>query len=102
MAFQKTRLSPQAKEQIRAWALPDDILKDVYLHLTEVLPKDPEHNLSRESSPFDGMVTHFTRRDPYTRGREYEFTFLAFTLPEQIRVRKVTAHVPHALPRFFK
>jgi hypothetical protein len=76
MPFKRTRLSRMAKEQIRAWALPDEILKEIYLHLTEVLPGDPEHNLSRETSPFDGMVTQFTRRDPYTSGREHEFAFL--------------------------
>jgi hypothetical protein len=76
MPYRRIRLSRKAREQIRKWALPDDILKEVYLHLTEVLPKDPEHNLSRETSPFDGMVTQFIRRDPYTRGREHEFAFL--------------------------
>jgi hypothetical protein len=76
MPFERTRISRLAMEQIRTWALPDDILKEVYLHLTQVLPKDPEHNLSRETAPFDGMVTQFTRRDPYTQGREHEFAFL--------------------------
>jgi hypothetical protein len=78
MPYQRTTLSRMAKEQIRKWALPDDILKEVYLHLAQVLPQDPEHHLSRETSPFDGMVTQFTRRDPYTRGREHEFAFLIF------------------------
>jgi hypothetical protein len=76
MPFRRTRISRLAKEQIRTWALPDNILKEVYLHLTEVLPKDPEHHLSRETLPFDGMVTQCTRRDPYTGGREHEFAFL--------------------------
>ncbi len=76
MPFTRIRLSRMAKEQIRAWALPDDILKQVYLHLTEVLPNDPEHNLTRESSAFEGMVTEFTRRDRYTKGREHVFAFL--------------------------
>jgi hypothetical protein len=47
MAFKRTRISNLAKEQIRNRALPDNILKEVYLHLTEVLSKDPEHYLSR-------------------------------------------------------
>ena len=75
MPFARTRLSRMAKEQIRAWALPDDILKQVYLHLAEVVCQDPENNLRRETSPFNGMVTEFTRRDRYTRGREHEFVF---------------------------
>jgi hypothetical protein len=76
MPYQRIRLSRMVKEQIRKWALPDVILKEVYLHLTEVLLKDPEHNLSREAAPFEGLVTEFTRRDPYTSGREHEFAFL--------------------------
>ena len=75
MPYQRIKLSRQVKEQLRSWALPDDILKDVYIHLTEVLPKDPEHHLSRETSPFNGMVTRFTRRDAYTLGREHQFVF---------------------------
>jgi hypothetical protein len=66
------------KEQIRKWALPDNILKEVYLHLTEVLPRDPENNLSRETAPFEGMMTHFIRRDPYGPGREHESAFRVF------------------------
>src|SRR5689334_13983960 len=76
MAYRRTRLSRMAMEQIRSWALPDDILTDVYIHLTDVLLQDPEHHLSRERSPFDGMVTQLTRRDRYTMGREHEFAFL--------------------------
>lgn len=76
MPFTRIRVARLAKEQIRAWALPDGILKEVFLHLTEVMPRDPEHNLSRETSPFDGMLAHFVRRDHYTRGRDHEFTFV--------------------------
>jgi len=58
--------------------LPDRIQEEVYLYLTEVLPADLENNLSRESSPFDGMVCQFTRRDHHTKGREHEFLFHVF------------------------
>jgi hypothetical protein len=75
MPFKRTKVSRMATEQIRAWALPDDIIREVYFHLTEVLPKDPEHNLMRVTSPFDGMATEFTRRDRYIKGREHEFRF---------------------------
>ena len=64
------------KEQIRSWALPDDILKEVYLHFTEVLPQDPENNLIRQTTPFDGMVAEFIRRDAHMKNCEHEFAFL--------------------------
>jgi len=64
-----------ANEQIRVWALPDEIMRQVYLHLSRVLPNDPEHNLIRGTTPFVGMMTYLTRRDPYTLGREHEFAF---------------------------
>lgn len=76
MPYERIRLSRRVKEQIRSWALPDAILKEVYLYLTEVLPRDPEHNLSREASPFPGMLAQFTRRDPHVRDREHQFVFL--------------------------
>jgi hypothetical protein len=63
---------------IQGWALPDRILEEVYLHLTQVLRADVEGNLSRETSPFNGMVCEFTRRDHHTRGRDHSFVFHVF------------------------
>jgi hypothetical protein len=74
----KVRLARRTVAQIQGWHLPDKILVEVYLHLREVLPADLEHNLSRESAPFDsskGMTCHFTRRDRHVRGREHHFLF---------------------------
>jgi hypothetical protein len=59
----RVRIHPRVVPLIQGWALPDRILEEVYLHLTQVLPADLEGNLSRETSPFNGMVCEFTRRD---------------------------------------
>src|SRR5262245_55416896 len=75
----KVRIARRAVAQIQGWHLPDRILVEVYLYLREVLPADPESNLSRESDPFDqGMTCRFTRRDPHVRGREHHFVFHVF------------------------
>src|SRR5437588_1598884 len=75
----KVRISQRVVTQIQGWHLPDKILVEVYLYLREVLPADPEDNLSRESEPFDkGMTCRFTRRDHHVRGREHHFNFHVF------------------------
>jgi hypothetical protein len=75
----KVRIAQRAVNQIKGWHLPDRILVEVYLHLREVLPADPENNLSQESAPFDaGMTCCFTRRDPHVLGREHHFIFQVF------------------------
>jgi len=63
---------------IRGWSLPDEIQEEVSIHLNRVLPADLEHNLSRETSPFDGMVCRISRRDHHVRGRDHEFIFHVF------------------------
>ncbi len=77
MAF-KTKLLPLAKNQIRSWALSDQILDELYLFLTRVLPSDIEHNLTRADEPFVGMIAECTRRDPYVPGRDHAFVFQVY------------------------
>ena len=77
----KVRLSTLAVAQIRGWHLPDKILAEVNLFLRDVLPRDMDNNLSRESEPFDrskGMTCSFTRRDSHILGREHHFVFHVF------------------------
>jgi hypothetical protein len=75
----KIRIARRVMTQIQGWHLPDKIQVEVYLYLQEVLPADPENNLSRESEPFDkGMTCRFTRRDHHVQGREHHFIFHVF------------------------
>ena len=77
----KVRLQPLVVSQIQGWQLPDTILVEVNLFLREVLPADLEHNLNRESDPFDafrGMTCGCTRRDHHVQGREHHFIFHVF------------------------
>jgi hypothetical protein len=66
----KIRLLNLAKIQIQAWHLPDQILDELYLFLTRVLPADIENNLVRAAQPYNGMIAECTRRDPTVPGRE--------------------------------
>lgn len=77
MAY-RIRIHTRVLNLIRRWHLPDEIQEEVALYLTEVLPGDPENNLSRETSPYAGMVCRFTRRDHHVLGREHEFIFHVF------------------------
>jgi hypothetical protein len=78
MAYTKVKLSSLVTKQIQSWALPDQIQAELFLYLTRILPADPEHNLSRVGSPFDGLVAECARADPFVRGREHAFAFLVY------------------------
>jgi hypothetical protein len=74
----RIRIHRRVVNLIRGWHLADALQEEVYLHLTEVLPADPENNLTRETGPFAGMVCRFCRRDHHVAGRDHEFTFHIF------------------------
>jgi len=74
----KIRLLNLAKIQIQAWHLPDQILDELYLFLTRVLPADIENNLVRAAQPYNGMIAECTRRDPTVPGREHHFVFQVY------------------------
>jgi len=77
MAY-RVRIHRRVVNLIRGWSLPDRIQEEVELYLAEVLPADLENNLSRESSPYNGMVCKFSRRDPDVKNREHHFIFHVF------------------------
>jgi hypothetical protein len=74
----RVRIHRRVVNLIRGWNLPDEIQEEVYIYLNRVLPADLEHNLSRETSPYDGLVCWFFRRDLQVRDREHEFIFHVF------------------------
>lgn len=74
MAY-KVVVLPQARRQIRSWQLPDSILVEVYLRLSEHLPQEPHNVLTRARQPFDGMVYHCRMIDPDNRLCEHFFAF---------------------------
>jgi hypothetical protein len=78
MAFGRVRFSDLVTAQIRAWALPDQVQLELFFYLTRVLPADPEHNLIRVKTPFDGMSAECLRRDPHVKGRDYQLLFRVF------------------------
>jgi hypothetical protein len=75
----RVRIHRRVSNRIRGWNLPDEIQEEVYLPLSRVLPADLEHNLSRETNPYDGLVCCFCHRDLHVRGREHEFIFHVFS-----------------------
>jgi hypothetical protein len=74
----RVRIHRRVVNLIRSWNLPDEIQEEVYLYLNRVLPADLEHNLSRETNPYNGLVCCFCRRDLHVQGREHEFIFHVF------------------------
>jgi hypothetical protein len=78
MAYAKVKLSNLVTKQIQSWALPDQIQAELFLYLSRILPTDPEHNLTRVSSPFDGLVGECVRADPFVKGRDHSFAFLVY------------------------
>jgi hypothetical protein len=78
MAYTKVRLASRVEKEIQSWALPDRIQIELFLYLTRVLPADIGHNLMRAAFPFDGMVAHCERRDPYVKDRDHFFDFLVY------------------------
>ena len=74
----RVRIHRRVINLIRSWNLPDEIQEEVSIHLNRVLPADLDHNLSRETSPYDGLVCSFSRRDLHVKGREHEFIFHVF------------------------
>jgi hypothetical protein len=76
----ETRVSQLAARQIAGWGLPDSLLVDVYLYLTERLPLSPTSHLAAAPSLFagEGMVCFFSVIDPGNRLRTYEVFFQVF------------------------
>jgi hypothetical protein len=71
----RSRVQPLARRQIAGWRLPDAVLVEVYLRLTEQLPAAPLALLIRAREPFDGMSYPFRLLDPANRLVEHHFTF---------------------------
>ncbi len=86
MAY-RVRIHRRVINLIRGWSLPDTIQEEVELYLTEVLPADLENNLSRETSPFQGMVCRFSRRDHDVKNRDHHFLFHVFFSQDEQSLR---------------
>jgi hypothetical protein len=74
----RVRIHRRVINLIRSWNLPDEIQEQVSIYLNRVLPADLDHNLSRETSPYDGLVCSLSRRDLHVKGVEHEFFFHVF------------------------
>jgi hypothetical protein len=76
----KTHIDPLVRRQIARWSLPDGVLVDVYLRITERLPQSPTTHLRRDPTLFEdeGMVYGFRLIDPENRLREHHFLFQVF------------------------
>ena len=78
------RIHPRVINLIRSWHLPDKIQEEVALFFREVLPQDTESYLSRENSPYNGMVCRFSRRDHHIKGWEHEFAFHVYISQDEM------------------
>jgi hypothetical protein len=72
----RVRTLPQVARQIQRWPMPDVVLVDVYLRL-DLLTSNPAERLSRETTPFDGMVYRFSLIDPTNELCVHTFLFHA-------------------------
>lgn len=74
----KTRIFRLAKGQIGRWGLSPNVLVEVYLRLTEVLPANPTRHLLPIGDERGGMVYYFDLVDPENRFRRHSFAFQVF------------------------
>src|SRR5438128_808342 len=61
------RIPGPVRKKIASWGLPDALLVEVYLRLTDELARNPSLHLVRAEEPFDGMVYRFSLIDPENR-----------------------------------
>ena len=69
------RVRESVQRQIARWGLPDFLLVEAYLRLTEDLKENPAQRLVRAETPFDGMVFYFSCVDPDNRFTEHHCYF---------------------------
>jgi hypothetical protein len=72
------RIARTVQRRLAAWRLPDAILVDVHLRLTDELANDAPLRLVRARTPFDGMIYRFSLVDPGDRFSEYLFVFQVY------------------------
>jgi hypothetical protein len=68
-------LDPLVRRQLIGWGLPDGVLVDVHLRLTDDLSTHPALVLERRQAPFDGMQYRFEMIDPDNRLCVHAFAF---------------------------
>jgi hypothetical protein len=71
----RTRLAPAVENLIRAWALPDDVQVEVFLHLTETLPQNLHQQFRPTPGPDGGLLCTFSCEDTRVRGCHHHFSF---------------------------
>jgi hypothetical protein len=69
------RFRRSVRRRIARWNLPDDLLVEVFLRLTEDLSTTPSQLLRRTTAPFDGMAYTFPAVDRSNRVYGYAFIF---------------------------
>ncbi len=70
----RIRVLPQVAHRIQPWPMSDVVLVDIYLRL-DLLSSNPALRLTRERTPFDGVVFRFSLFDPANELCEHTFRF---------------------------
>jgi hypothetical protein len=80
----RVEIPPMIRRKIMSWSLPDEVLVEVYLRLTETLANNPASVLQRTREPSDGMVYFFELIDPQNRLCVHSFLFqIVYSQDEQ-------------------
>ncbi len=80
----RTVIQPLARRQIAGWRLPDGVLIEVHLRLSELLPREPKRYLLPGNEARGGMIFEFDRVDPQNRRCLHTFEFrIYYALDEQ-------------------
>ena len=74
MSF-RVQVAHSVRRKIASWRLPDFLMVEIHLRLSEDLARRGSEALERSSGPFDGMLYRFILIDPANRLTEHFCTF---------------------------